>query len=171
MKNLLLLLVLVCGLAAGYFVGDYRGKEARLALEKAIETGRTVEREREAALLALKKELDEINTKYRHDLDASRQDYAARSAEWERAKAGLDETIRRQSDKLAAANRNIEQLTSRLGASSGPERERLEQEIARLRKQSAELQRELEGNRCLKTAVPRSVLEALDQAMEKGAPR
>ena len=169
MRNFVLLLVLVCGLASGYFIGDWRGKDARKALEMAIETGKTLEREREAAIVALKKDLDDINAKYRRDMEANRKDYETRSIAWDRTKAELDKTIKRQTEKLAESNRNIDDLTAKLGGSVGAEKERLKQEIARLRKQNAELQREAEGNRCLKTQVPRSVLDALGGAIERGS--
>lgn len=168
MRNLVLLLMLVCGLVTGYFIGDYRGKDARKALEKAVETGKALERDREAAIVALKKDLDDINAKHERDIELSRKDFEARRAEWGRAKVGLDATIKRQTGKLAEANRNIDDLATKLGGSVGAEKERLEQEIARLRKSRDDLQREVEGNRCLKTQIPRSVVDALGGASERG---
>lgn len=168
MRNFVLLLVLGCGMASGYFVGDYRGKEARAALEKAIAMGMALDREREAVIASLRKDLADIDAKYQRDLEASRRDYEARSVEWQRAKAGLDETIRRQTARIAAANQDLEKLRGQLDGATGDERVKLEQEIARLRKVRADLQRELDGNRCLGTPVPQSVFDALGGAANRG---
>jgi small-conductance mechanosensitive channel len=168
LRNLVLLLVLVLGLVSGYFLGDYRGSQAIATLKEAAETGKTVEKEREARMVALKKDLDDINAKYTRDMEASRRDFQARTAEWQRTKVGLDETIKRQNARLAASSKNIDDLKVRLAGASGAEKTRLEEEIARMQKQRSDLQRELDGTRCLQTPVPRSVLDALGGAAAKG---
>jgi len=49
-------------------------------LEKAVETGKALERDREAAIVALKKDLDDINAKHERDIELSRKDFDARRA-------------------------------------------------------------------------------------------
>lgn len=164
MRNLVLILVLVAGLVAGYFVGDYRGREARLALAKAIEAGKAAEGERDAAIAALKRDLAAVDAKYKADIDASRRDYAAKSDAWRATKARLDEALQRQNARLAEVNGNVDALAAKLAGATGAERPPLEARIARLRQERAGLQREVEGGACLKTPVPKDVIDALDAA-------
>lgn len=72
MKNLILLIVLALGLGGGYFAGQYRGKEARKALERAVETGKALDRERANTIASLKTDLDGIGEKYKQDIEARR---------------------------------------------------------------------------------------------------
>lgn len=161
-------MVLVAGLVSGYFVGDYRSKDAREALERAIVTGKTIEQERLATIAALNADLKAASEKYTRDIDAIRKDYEAKSIEWQRVKAGLNETINRQRTSLANLNTKVAELMEKSGASTGAEKEKLEHEIARLRKERAELEREMNGNVCLETQVPRSVHKALGGMDKKG---
>lgn len=165
MRNLLLLLVLISGLLAGYLIGDYRGKAARVALEKAIETGKTLDSTRQAAIAKLETELRSIDEKHRQELDASRQEYDSKAAEWQREKAGLGEKIRRLSAKRAENDAQLKALNEKLGSASGAEKEKLEQEIERLRMERESLTQQIEGNACLKVPVPQSVHEALKLKM------
>lgn len=168
MRNLILLLVLVAGLLGGYFVGDYRGKDAREALERAIETGNKVEQERLGTISALKADLKTIDEKHAREINAIRQDFEARSVEWQLVKARLDQTILRQKSMLGELNTKLAELTGKAGTSTGSEKDKLEQEIARLRMERANLEREMKGNVCLETQVPRSVIDALGPMDDKG---
>jgi predicted nucleic acid-binding Zn-ribbon protein len=169
-KNLVRLLVIVLSIAGGYFIGDYRGKEARKALERAMETGKAVVREREATIAALRKDLDAINGKYDRDIDAMRHDYTARTAAWEREKSALDETIGRMKTDLDERKRNIAGLKEKLAKSTDDaEKKGLEQEVARQEHIIADLERRVDGNVCLQIQVPRSVLDALGEADGRGS--
>jgi chromosome segregation ATPase len=161
-KNLVLILVLVAGLVAGYFVGDYRGREARLALAKAIEAGKAAEGERDAAIAALRRDLAAVDETYKADIEASRRDYAAKSDAWRATKVRLDEALQRQNARLAELDGNVDALARKLAGATGAERQQLEARLARLRQDRAGLQREVEGGACLRTTVPRGVIEALD---------
>jgi len=155
MKNLVLLIVLALGLVGGYFAGQYRGREARKALEQAVETGKALDRERASTIASLKKDLDGIGEKYKQDIETSRKNYEAKAAEWQRTKLRLDETIDHQTKSLTALNKTLAAM-EKIGASAGTDKD-----LAQLRKAAAGLQRELDGNACLKTPLPSSVLDAL----------
>lgn len=163
MRNLILLLVLVSGLVAGYFVGDYRGKAARQALEQAIETGKALEAERQQTLSKLKADLDAINQKHDQALDAIRQEAEAKTAQWQRTKAELDDTIKRQNAKAGELGKKLADATTRRDGAAGAEKERLGQEVERLRAELERVTRERDGNACLATRVPSSVLDALNK--------
>lgn len=169
MRNLTLLLVLVSGLLSGYLIGDFRGKDAREALQKAIETGKTLDADRETTIARLKTELDGINAKHHRELDAIRKISDAKAAEWRRTKDGLDDDIRLSTAKLAASDTRLKALTTRRDAASGADRARLDQEIERLRNERDELRREIEGSACLQARVPHGVFDALNVANAAGS--
>ena len=168
MRNLILLLVLGSGFLSGYLIGDYRGKNAREALQKAIETGKTLDAERETAISRLKTELDGINETHRQELEAIRKENNSRIALWRRSKSGLNEQIRRSTANLDSANTRLATLTTQRNGASGADAARLDMEIERLRKEREGLRREIDGNTCLQTPIPNSVFEALNETIHKG---
>lgn len=161
MKNIVLLLILLAGLVAGYFVGDYRGRDARRALEEATAAGKELDEKRQQEIVRLNADLDTINRKHAADVAALRQEGEASKAGWEAAKAGLDETIARQKSSAGELTANIARLQDQAGNASGDERKQLEAEIARLQRDLAATRRQLDGNVCLKTPIPSSVFDAL----------
>ena len=170
-RNVVLLLVLVTGLVAGYFIGDYRGREAREALEKTIETGQSIDDELRTANATLKAELEGVSSKHAQDIERLRAEYSENSVEWQHIRSRLDNTIRLQQSSLVALNRALDELITQLGRSHGAEKVQLEQKIAILRNDIAFLLREVNGNSCLKTQVPNSVIETLNGAGKLGSNR
>lgn len=169
MRNLILLLVLVSGFLSGYLIGDYRGKAARETLQQAIETGKTLDADRETTIARLKTELDGINDKHHRELEAIRRNSASKAAEWRRTKDGLDDDIRLSTAKLAVSDTRLKALVTRRDSASGAEQTRLDPEIERLRKERDELRREIEGNTCLQARVPHGVFDALQVANAAGS--
>ena len=169
MKNLVTLVVLVTGLLAGYFVGDYRGKDAREALKKAIETGKTLDSERNAAIASLKTELAGINEKHQREIAAIRKDNDAKVAEWRRTKESLENNIRVTTAKLDASDGQLKSLVTRRDGTSGAEKAGLDLKIENLRKEQAKLRQEIESTACLQARVPNSVFDALNEATVPGA--
>lgn len=170
-RNIVLLMVLVTGLVAGYFIGDYRGREAREALEKTIATGQSVDDELRTANATLKAELEGVNGKHAQDIERLRAEYGENSAEWQHTKSGLDGTIRLQNARLVALNGALGELIAQLGRSHGAEKVQLEQKIAILKNDIDLLLREVNGNACLKTQVPDSVIETLNGPGKLGSNR
>lgn len=163
MKSLVLILILISGAVSGYFLGDYRGRESRIALEKAIETGKILLGEREASLVLLKRDLAAIDGKYQREMAQLGLDYEKKTAEWEQAKSTLDSTISTQNKKLAELNGDLAKLLVAAGAASGSDKKQVEKKIETLTQTIAALRGNLDGNICLKTPVPRDVLAALGQ--------
>lgn len=164
MKSILLILVLISGVISGYFIGDYRGKASRIALAKAIEAGQVALKEREASLVLLKRDLETVNVKYKEDLAKLGVDYEKRTAEWERTKSTLDDTISTQNKKLAELNGDLAQLLVSVGAATGSDKKQIEKKIEFLTKTIASLRGNLDANLCLKMPVPHEVLVALGQS-------
>jgi len=169
MKNLILLLVLVSGFLSGYLIGDYRGKAAREALQKAIETGKTLDADRDTTIARLKTELDGVNDKHYRELEAIRRNSASKAAEWRRAKNGLDDDIRLSSAKLVVSDAKLKSLIAQRDGASVTDRAALDLEIKRLRKHRDELRKEIEGNTCLQARVPHGVFDALQVAKAAGS--
>jgi chromosome segregation ATPase len=163
MRNFILLLVLVSGLLAGYFIGDYRGRDAREALGKAIETGKTLEAERMTTISRLKTELESIDEKHRQELAAIRKDNDARMAGWHRTKSDLANTITHTTATLAESDNRLKSLISQRDSASGAEKAKIELEIARLQKERENLRQESAGDACLQARAPHSVFEALNE--------
>lgn len=162
MRNLLLLLILISGLLAGYLIGDYRGKEARKALELAIETGKKLETERLDTIAKLEAELNGIHAKYKQQLDALNKEYAAKETEWRKTKAELDTKIRHLKAESAKIDAKLKGLVLQLSNATGPERDALLREIASLQQELANIQIEIDGNQCLKTRIPGNVIKLLN---------
>lgn len=148
----------------GYLIGDYRNKDAREALKKAFETGKTLDSEREASISKLKTELDRINEKHHRELEAIRKDNESREAGWRHAKDRLDDNIKRSTARLAESDTQLKSLVSQRDAASGADRAKLNLDIERLRKERDDLRREMEGSACLQARVPHSVFDALNEA-------
>jgi hypothetical protein len=170
LKHIVLLLIIVCSIATGYFIGDYRGRKAREALQQAIQTGKTLLQEHEKTISELQRDLGDINTRYKHELDASRKDFEASALEWEKVKTGLQGSIRQQTVRLDKFNGDIGILMAKIAASTGNKKETLENELARQQKELGDVTRERNGNICLATLVPQSVVNALGSTAvaEKG---
>ncbi len=169
MRNFTLLLVLISGFLSGYLINGYLNKDAREALKKAVETGKTLDSEREAAISKLKTELDDINEKHHRELEAIRKDNESRAAGWRRAKDSLDDNLKRSTAKLAESDTRLKSLTSQRDAASGADKAKLNLEIERLRKERDDLRREIEGSECLQARVPHSVFDALNEANAAGS--
>jgi peptidoglycan hydrolase CwlO-like protein len=168
MRNFVLLLVLVAGLLAGYFVGDYRGRDAREALKKAIETGKTLDSERETAISRLKTELEGINEKHQRELSAIRKQNDSKVAEWRRTKESLENAIKLTTAKLNASDGQLKSLVNQRDGATGTEKARLNLEIERLKKEQANLRQEIEGSACLQARVPHGVFDALNETIVAG---
>jgi hypothetical protein len=169
MKNFTLLLVLVSGFLSGYLIGDYRGKAARETLQKAIETGKTLDADRETTIARLQTELEGVNDKHYRELDAIRRNSASKAAEWRRTKNGLDDDIRLSTAKLVVSDAKLKSLIAQRDSASGTDRAALDLEIERLRKERDELRKEIEGNTCLQARVPHGVFDALQVAKAPGS--
>jgi hypothetical protein len=168
MNRFILLLVLISGLLSGYLIGDYRGRDARETLKKATETGKTLEAERNTAITELKTELGNINNKHQRELETVRKENAIRVTEWRRTKDALDDKIKLANSKITESDTRLKTLVELRDGSTGAEEASLNLEIAHLRKERENLRREIEGNTCLQTNVPRSVFEALNETKTGG---
>ncbi len=164
MKNITLLLVLISGLLAGYLIGDYRGKEARAALDQAVRTGKSLDTEREASIARLKAELDGIDEKHHQELAALQQDNEARAAAWRHSRDKLNDQLKRATGKLAESDTQLKTLSTQRDAASGDEKAKLELDIQHLKQEQTKLRREIESNACLQAQVPQSVFDALQLA-------
>jgi chromosome segregation ATPase len=171
LRNIILLLILISGLATGYFIGDYRGKAAREALEKTVKAGQSLDDELHTANATLKAELISVNEKHSKEMERLRTEYSKNSADWQRTRGTLDETIKRQNSRLAELNGALGELIVRLGRTDGAEKVQLEQKIAMLRQDIDALLRELNGNVCLKARVPGKVVETLNGTNQTGSNR
>lgn len=167
MKNIVLLLVLISGFLSGYLIGDYRGKDARESLKKAVETGNQLDAERETAITQLKWELDGINDKHRRELESIRKQNDYKASEWHRAKDGLDDNIKRATAKLNESDTRLKSLIAQRDGSSGAGKAGLDQEISRLQKERDNIRQEIESTACLQARVPHSVFDALNEAGRK----
>lgn len=163
MKNFVLLLVLVSGFLSGYLIGDYRGRIARESLKKAVDTGKTLDAEREATITQLRKELDGINDKHLRELETVRKNSAAKAAEWHREKGNLGDKIKLTTTKLTELDTQLRSLVAKRDSASGAKIAGIDLEISHLRKERDDLRHEVEGNACLQTMVPHSVSEALNE--------
>jgi DNA repair exonuclease SbcCD ATPase subunit len=165
MRNLLLLLILLAGGLAGYLIGDYRGEQARKALQEAVDKGNLALAEQQKTALQLETQLRDIGETHQQELEKIRTNYDAKSAEWQREKARLNERIGRLTAERSTNAARLQALNEQLKNSSGSEKERLQREIELLRIRQIELSQQIEGNACLGVRVPQSVHDALSLKM------
>ena len=164
MRNFILLLVLVSGFLSGYLIGDYRGKNAREALQKAIANGKALDAERETAISRLKSELEGINETRGREMEVIRKENDSRIASWRRSKNSLQEQIRHSNANLTSADSRLSTLITQRNKATGADVAHLDLEIERLRKERVGLHREIEGSECLQSQIPDSVFKALNEA-------
>lgn len=168
MDKFILLLVLVCGFLAGYLIGDYRGGSARETLKEVENTGKVLDTEREATIAKLNQELEGINSKHRHELDALRKHSTAKSAAWRNAKDELEDQIKLGRTRLAELEYKLQSIISKRANAPSAELPRMDAEIEDLLKQREALQTEIKSNSCLQTQVPDTVVNALTEANTAG---
>ena len=77
-------------------------------------------------------------------------------------------TIRQQTIRLDKLNGDIGILMAKIAASTGTKKETLENELARQQKELGDFVRERNGNICLATLVPQSVINALGSTAVAG---
>lgn len=163
MQNILLAVVLIVGLVAGYFIGDYRGKAARGDLEQKIATSESLSNNLAEINDGLRRDLGNIEKRRKAELDKSRKDFEARTAEWESDKAGLKERIKELRGVLGTSDQKIDSLKKQLAsAPSVEEKIRLENELELERKKNQETTARLEGEKCREVSVPQGVLDVLN---------
>jgi ABC-type transporter Mla subunit MlaD len=168
MKEFFLILVLIAGLVGGYFIGDYQGKKAKEALNQVIENGKKLTAELDKTRSALDKRLGAIDEEYNKYLNASREDFAKRAAEWQRVKADLQNLISRQKTELETLSGNIKSLSDEFNKATGEEKARLGKELEGLQKAADQLRIEYEGNVCLTKKVPSGVFAILNDKSKIG---
>lgn len=163
MQNIILAVVLILGLGAGYFIGDYRGKAAQETLKQEIATRESLSKKLAEINDGLRRDLGDIEKKRQAELDESRKAFEARTAEWASDKAGLKERINKLSGVLGASDQKIDSLKKQLAsAPSVEEKKRLEDEVEIERKKNQEITARLEGEKCREVAVPQGVLDVLN---------
>lgn len=167
MRNLLLLLILVSGLLAGYLIGDFRGKEARKALELAIEKGKILDKERLTTIAKLEADLSDTHAKYKQQIDALNKVYDGKETKWRETVAGLEATIGRLKAKRTAIETELKELIEQLNSATGEKKEAVAKRIETLKKMLAEIQVEIDGNQCFKTPVPGNVVDLLNIGEKK----
>ena len=117
MRNLVLLIVLLLGGAAGWYAGGWSGKDARAALARAEETGKSAAAAHTAEADALKaklaslgadferdkKQLEDAHNRQRSEADALIASSQSRIADLGKARTGSQTELQRLRTELAAA--------------------------------------------------------------------
>lgn len=165
MRNLLLLLILLAGGLAGYLIGDYRGEQARKALQEAVDKGNLALAEQQKTTLQLETRLRDIGETHQQELEKIRTDYDAKSAEWQREKAGLTDKIKKLRLVYAEKAAELKRLIGQLDGATGSARDALESKIEQLQTELGLISSQIEGNACLGVRVPQSVHDALSLKM------
>jgi hypothetical protein len=132
MKNLLFTLLITVALCGAYLAGRHGAETDRAALTAAIVAGEQADIALKALVEKQKTGASAIGVQAEAKLAANQRDFEARSRQWQREKAGLEQRI------------------------AG-----LQTTIARNRQESGQSADQLAGNLCLKTRLPPAVFEAL----------
>lgn len=162
MRNLLLLIVIVLAGGAGWYGGSWKGRDAIQALAKVKEVGQQAQAEHDKAVQDLKQSTANLLTDYQKGQKARDAAHAREKSKLDAELANRDKTIAALRNERQGKQTEIERIEVRLaGTTFSEERLRLRDEIARLKKDLAEKQAQIDGFECTKMLVPAQLLTPL----------
>ena len=157
-----MLIVVVLAGSAGWYGGSWKGRDAVQALAKVKELGRQARTEHDKAVQDLKQSTANLIADYRKGQKARDAAHAREKSKLDSELANRDNTIanlrNERRDKQTEIDKREVQLT---GTTLPEERQRLLDEIARLKKDLAEKQAQIDGFECTKVPVPAQLLTPL----------
>ena len=159
MRYFLQLVVLLVGVAAGWFGGSWSGRSAKEALAKVEETGRALETEHKKQVDDLNARMSTLTSDYSRDKQAQDQAHAQQVKEMDTLLAGAKGRVadleKARNDSLA----KLQQLKSDRATAATPEaRKALDAQIAAQESSVKQQTVSISGEQCLATPVPAQVL-------------
>jgi type II secretory pathway pseudopilin PulG len=158
-RNLLLLVILLVGVAAGFFAGSWSGRSAKAALAKVEATGQALEAEHKKQVAELNARMSTLVSDYTRDKQAQDDAHANQIKAMDDILAGAKGRVatleKTRNDSLS----RIAQLKTELGGATTPQaRKDIEAAIA-VQEGSVKTQSvAILSQQCLETPVPADVL-------------
>jgi len=163
MKYLVLLIIMALSGAAGWYGGSWRGRDAIQALEKEKEMAKQATAARDKVEGELKQSLAKLSADYQQGQAQRDAEHAKARSDLTAALAGRDKTIAelgRARDGRQAEIARLKQQADQAGTTP-EERQRLQAEIDRLKRDVADKETQIAGFECSKVPVPAPLLAPL----------
>ena len=161
MRNLVLLIVLLLGGAAGWTAGGWSGKTAKADLARAEETGKAAAAAHTAEVDALKASLAGLNADFVRDKKKLEDDHSRQSSEANALIASSQSRIAELGKARTGSQTALQSLRTALAAAKTPQEQK---EITeRIVVKEVEVQRQdgqIAGETCLAAPVPDRLLAA-----------
>lgn len=159
MRNLVLLIVLLLGGAAGWTAGGWSGRDARAALARAEETGKAAAAAHAAEAAALKARLASLAADFERDKSKLESDHARQSSEASALIASSQSRIAELGKARSGSQTALQSLRAELAAAKTPQDKQAITE--RIVIKEVEVQRQdsqIAGETCLAVPVPEHLL-------------
>jgi chromosome segregation ATPase len=162
MKYLVILIALVAGGISGYYLGAHQGKSAIEALDSLKQAAKQEKAESDKTINALKEGMAGLSAEHKNELARIEAEHKQQRAKLDAALAGKDKKIKDLSAKVNNNQQEIERLQLMAANVSDPEeKKKLQEEIARLKKEKLNLQSGVDGLKCLSVPAPDEILVRL----------
>ncbi len=159
MRNLVLLIVLLLGGAAGWTAGGWSGRTARADLARAEETGKAAAAAHAAEADTLKAKLASLSTDFERDKKKLEDEHNRQSSEASALIASSQSRIAELSKARSGSQTDLQRLRSELAAAKTPQEQKAITE--RIVVKQVEVQRQdgqIAGETCLAAPVPDRLL-------------
>jgi chromosome segregation ATPase len=162
MKYLVILIVLVAGGISGYYIGAHQGKSAIEALDSLKQAAKQEKAESDKTINALKENMAGLSADHKNELARIEAEHKQQRAKLDAVLAGRDRKIKNLSANISNNQQEIERLQNMAAnVSDSEEKKKLQDEIARLKKEKLNLQSGVDGLNCLSIAAPDEILTRL----------
>jgi chromosome segregation ATPase len=160
MNNLVVLVVAVAALVAGWFVGSSSGREAKEALARAEAAGQSAKSEHDKAVGVLNQRLASLTGDYEREKQKLDADHSRQSREFDAILAKRDGRIAELTRARGETQAEVQRLKDAIAAAPPAERERLQRELDRRQGEQKTQETQIAGLQCLEVPVPPDVLVA-----------
>jgi hypothetical protein len=163
-RNIILLVVLIAGGVAGYFIGARNGQDAKEALAKLEEATKLGEAEHKKTTAELQAQVTSLTTKFEADKKQINADYSAKQDKLSALLGSRDKTIKDLKDRRSGDQSEIVRLRAHMNdPMSAAEKQANLERIAQLEKDRRDTVLAMRGEQCLAVAVPKDNLATLQE--------
>jgi len=162
MRNLVLLLAMIAGGVAGYFIGAQKGRNAVESLARLEVASERAQIEHRRTVKVLDEKVSKLSARYQKEKSEIDAAYAKQQELLEKEVSSRDRKIAGLNATIAWSRGQINAARTRLGKSMSPEqRATVQAEIARLLAENKSRQTDVAGFECAKIPVPADYLDLL----------
>jgi hypothetical protein len=161
LRNVILAVVLVTGLVAGYFFGSLSGRQAKDALKAEEQRSAEAKKESELALKSLQDKMGALVSDHNSRVESLGKEKAEVLSSLEEERKGRSKAIQDANASRVTLDKRMAELDAlRRAAQPGSQnRQSIEAEMGRVAAENAELRKRVEGLECGKVPLPVETLQ------------